>query len=124
VTVQADGSILIVSSEVIVDKESGKSTTINTIVKLNSDGSIDTKFDTSKLNLPSITAVTVQPDGQILIAITEVIVDKESGQSITTISFIRLNADGSYSEKFGSTKVNFSTITTMTVQADSQILIA
>ena len=125
VAIHSDGSIFVAGSTTTIDKESGKSITTNTIIKINSDGSLDTKFnDISKLNLSSISAMSIQDDGSILIFVISTILDEKSGQSTSSSAIIKINSDGSYSSKVETTQLNFSTISAMSIQDDGSILIA
>ncbi|WP_263262939.1 M10 family metallopeptidase C-terminal domain-containing protein [Pseudomonas sp. RIT-PI-S] len=98
VTVQADGKIIVAGE--------GGDYDAFTVLRLNADGSMDTSFGTDgKVTIPvavglgssnDALAVTVQPDGHILVA----------GQGVlnnnSDFGIIRLNADGSLDTTFGS----------------------
>lgn len=108
---QSDGKILIGGSFA-----NYVSTGNTRLIRLNSDGTLDTAFSNNlkvgtaaKLTLGQIDNITVEPDGKILIGGT---FDYASnGASVSHRRFIRLNSDGTLDESF-SDEVQTGTLTT------------
>jgi uncharacterized delta-60 repeat protein len=86
------------------------------IVRLNSDGSIDTGFNPNVDN--SIYTATYQPDGKILIGGTFITVN---GQSVKGIA--RLNSDGNFDSSFAPVFGSVSVIYNIFVQTDGKIMV-
>jgi uncharacterized delta-60 repeat protein len=113
ITAQTDGKILVGGQFT-----SYNGVTENRIVRLNSDGSKDTSFNTGTGFNISVWAIATQADGKILV-----------GGSFTTYNgvnenyIIRLNTDGSKDTAF-STGTGFSSLVyTIATQADGKILV-
>ncbi len=113
IAVQSDGKILIwwIFTEV-------NGATRNSIARLNSDGSLDTSFDTAATINGNVESIAIQPDGKILI-----------GWGFTdfngspTSSIIRLNTDGSMDTSFNIwTNLSVSTYAIL-IQTDGKIVI-
>ena len=126
VFIQSDGKILICGST-----RSESSTWDFAVVRLNSDGSLDTSFDSDGIKITAITsaddfadAVIAQPDGKIIVA----------GQSMTSqmnMIVVRYNTDGSPDMSFdgdGIATAQFqegaSTSADVRLQADGKIVVA
>lgn len=93
IAIQPDGKILIGGLF-----ESFNGTAIKSIVRLNSDGSIDTTFNSGGTGLSNshyVYSILVQDDGKIVI-----IGDFESYNGIPAVTVTRLNADGTLDEEF------------------------
>ena len=117
---QPDGKILI----------GGYFTTVNgtprlRIARLNSDGSVDTSFDTGNgavtFNNPLVNAITVQPDGKILIG-----GNFDTINSIARKNIARLNSNGSVDQSFdaGVVSGNFTgQVNVLTLLPDNRILV-
>ncbi|MBT2340848.1 MULTISPECIES: calcium-binding protein [Pseudomonas] len=87
VALQADGKIIVMGH--------GEGDALTTVVRLNADGSFDTRFGangTVTFEADTPVALTVQADGKIVAA----------GTNDGDFSLIRLNADGSVDTRFGS----------------------
>ncbi len=112
--VQPDGKILIGG-----DFTTYNGTTCNRLIRLHSDGSVDTGFD-SGLTLYSaiINAVAVQADGKIL-----VVGEFDSFHLVWRRRIVRLNADGSLDTGFDPGSGTDGTINSVAIQADGKILI-
>ncbi len=96
------------------------------IVRFNADGSLDTTFNAISLLAPSevnvrVDAITVQPDGKILIA-----GNFQTVNGVTRPVLARLNADGSLDNSFvlGSSTTTFptGTINQVVVQPDGKVI--
>ena len=97
------------------------------IARLNTDGSVDTTFDTATtLQNIGVYGIAVQPDGKVLAVgnFTYIL------NNVRYTSFARLNANGSldanFSGGFGTPPTNFpiAPVTSVVVQPDNKILIA
>ena len=117
IALQPDGKLLV----------GGQFTTFNgvpsgEVVRLNTDGSVDTNFSASvTAGEPSISSVAVQPDGKVLIGglFTGI-------NGVTRIRIARLNADGTLDTNFVATVTSsqsFITVSHLAVQTNSQIVI-
>lgn len=114
VAVQQDGKVLIVGDFATV-----ANVPRNGVARLNTDGSLDTTFDPGSAANGPVRAVTVQPDGKVLI-----------GGSFTQVNGVnrgymaRLNADGSLDEGFlSSVQGGNGSVFAITLQADGKILV-
>src|SRR5690554_1290297 len=123
ITIQSDGKILVGGYFTSYNGQSR-----NSIVRLNTDGSLDTSFNIGTgFNISewshSVGAIVLQPDGKVLIGGSFV---EYNGQ--TQKSIVRLNMDGSVDTSFNS-EVGFYTnnangvIYTMALQPDGKILV-
>jgi uncharacterized delta-60 repeat protein len=89
------------------------------ITRLNADGSFDKSFNPGKGALfSSVYAITLQPDGKILIG-----GDFRFFNGIIRDHIARLNADGSIDDSFDSNRGVNEKINTIALQADGKILI-
>ena len=111
---QSDGKIIIGG---IFTSYNG--TAVNRIARLNTDGTIDTTFDTGTGVNSTIYSISMQSDGKIII-----------GGSFTTFNGVsrsgiaRLNTNGSLDNTFNpGTGVNNGTIKTTCIQSDGRIII-
>jgi uncharacterized delta-60 repeat protein len=88
--IQADGKIIYHRETVTSDNNVASS-----IVRLNSDGSLDNTFQGQSLGTSYIGGIVIQPDGKILVC-----GDFSSYGSTTVTDLIRLNSDGSLDNTF------------------------
>ncbi len=108
------------------DFNSYNGNTIDKIVRLNSDGSIDTSFNTGTgfTNTDIVYSVALQSDGKILVG-----GDFTSYNNNTPYNFlVRLNTDGSLDTSFNSGGIGFyieddNYVRTIMVQSDDKILV-
>ncbi len=108
------GKILLVG-----DFTSYNGTPTNRIIRLNSDGSVDTTFNYGTGFNNSVQAVTVQRNSKILIT-----GDFTSYNGTPANRIIRLNSDGSVDATFNTgTGFNNNTYTNILVQSDNKIII-
>lgn len=116
---QADGKILVSCKGLVSGNE------INRVVRLNSDGSIDTNFVLGQGvysgGSPKIAAIEIQPDGKILIAGTFT-----SYNAVAKNGIVRLNSDGTIDNTFNMPIIDgFSrSVSALTLQADAKIIVA
>ena len=88
------------------------------LVRLKSDGGLDTEFDTSKAADASVFAVAVQPDGRVLIAGDFTYVNQVERSHVA-----RLNADGSLDQSFNPGDGPDWGVRCLALQVDGKILI-
>lgn len=112
VATQPDGKILIGGSFSIVG---GVART--RIARLNSDGTLDTSFDTSIGANGTVYAITLQPDGKILIGGPFSTVNGEARSGVA-----RLNADGSLDTSFNA-NAGGASMNGIVVQPDGKIVV-
>ena len=116
-TVQPDGKILLSSVG------GGSFTLLNgtsrrTIVRLNSNGSVDESFSSLAESGLFINAIVVQPDGKILIGGSFL-----STNGVGRRNIARLNADGSVDATFNPRSGANNTVNAIVLQSDGKILI-
>jgi uncharacterized delta-60 repeat protein len=115
IAIQSDGKIVLGGSFTTFN-----GTTVNRIVRLNSDGTIDTGFNTGTGPNSAVYSIAIQPDGKILIGgffstFNDTIVNR----------IARLNVDGTLDTAFASntgTGPNFA-VDSIAIQPDGKILI-
>lgn len=102
------------------------------IARLNSDGSLDTTFNTNAINANGISVITFQPDGKIILGGSASIINGTTSQGGASYrsSLIRINSDGSSDTIFnqGAGPISSNTsisglIRTISVQSDGKIII-
>jgi len=112
--VQFDGKVLVGGEFTTMDGVSR-----NRIVRLNSDGSLDTGFNPGTGANGIVLALAQQPNGKVLI-----------GGAFTTIAGVsrnyiaRLNADGSLDTTFESSSGPNLQVNTMALQSDGKVLVS
>ncbi|MBA0883383.1 HYR domain-containing protein [Flavobacterium undicola] len=122
IAIQSDGKIIVVGSF-----QSYKGAIENGIIRLNTDGSKDTTFNTGTGFDASLYAVALQADGKILVGgyFTKF-------QGANQNGLIRLNSDGSKDTSFNigtgfiEDKANFpsdATVRSITIQSDGKIIV-
>lgn len=112
IKVQSDGKILIGGNFVGYN-----GTQVNNIARLNSDGSLDSSFNTGSGTNGAVFALTLQPDGKILIGGN---FDSYNGTAVNGIA--RLNSDGSLDNSFRSPDWANQDVQIILVQPDGKIL--
>jgi uncharacterized delta-60 repeat protein len=113
IAIQSDGKIIIVGSFTSYNGNSR-----SRIVRLNSDGSIDTGFNIGSGANQTINSVAIQSDGKILI------VGAFWGYSgVDSYRIARLNTDGSFDNTFVTGSGFTSPVYTVAVQSDGKILV-
>jgi uncharacterized repeat protein (TIGR01451 family)/uncharacterized delta-60 repeat protein len=113
VAVQSDGRIVIGGEFVTVGGVPRHS-----IARLNGDGSLDLSFDPQQGADQPVYAVTLQPDGRVLIGGAFTIFNNDNHNHLT-----RLNADGSLDLTFEPGSGPDDTVNTIVMQPDGNILI-
>ena len=113
IAVQTDGKILIGGQFTIFNGTASKY-----ITRLNSDGTLDSTFNSGTAALATVNAVVIQPDGKILIG---GLFTSYNGVARNRIA--RLNADGTLDLTFNPGTGAGSTVTTIALQPDGKILI-
>ncbi len=111
---QPDGKIIIIGHFVFYDgiARSG-------IARLNTDGSLDTTFDTGNMFSIGLQALALQPDGKIIVG-GEFYVNQGG---VVYQGLARLNADGSLDTTFVSVSVGDRAVKALALQPDGKILI-
>ena len=117
IAIQSDGKI-VVGGQFI----SWNGTTVNRIVRLNSDGTRDTAFTTNTGTgaNSTVNAIAVQSDGKILLG-----GDFTSWNGVTVNTIVRLNSDGTRDTAF-TTNVGTGTngiIISLVIQSDGKIVV-
>ena len=117
IAVQSDGKILLGGSFT-----SWNGTTVNRIVRLNSDGTRDTTFTTNTGTGANndVTAITIQPNGQILVGGLF-----STFNGATVVAIVRLNSNGTRDTTFTTNAgTGFSGgVLPIAVQSDGKILL-
>lgn len=91
----------------------------NNIARLNSDGSLDSSFDPGTGASSTVIALTLQPDGKILLGGTFTFVNDVSHKLIA-----RLNSDGSLDTAFNPSAVGFgNSVEALVLQPDGKVLL-
>ena len=113
IAIQSDGKILVGG-----DFSDFNSNTVNYVIRLNSDGSIDNTFTTGTGFDISVYTITIQSDGKILIG------GRFTDYNGTTVRrIIRLNTDGSIDNRFNIGTGFDGGVFTITEQFDGKILV-
>jgi len=111
--VQADGKMLVGGRFTTFN-----GTTRNRIARLNTNGTLDTRFNPGNAFDNDVTAITVQNDGKILVGGH---VNDTNKSPIGKI--VRLNANGTIDSTFTAQVGSIASIATIVVQADGRIFI-
>jgi|GEM_PF-3185309 len=114
IAIQPDGKILVGG-----DFFDYNGTTIKNIVRLNTDGTVDSSFNTGIGPSSSVYAIAVQSDGKILIG-----GDFWSYSGVSRSGIARLNSDGTLDTSFDPGDGTDSTVWSISVQPDGKIIIA
>jgi uncharacterized delta-60 repeat protein len=113
ITSQSDGKILVGGGFITYN-----GVVSNRIIRLNTNGTIDTSFNTGTGFNSDVNTITIQSDGKIIIG-----GQFTTYKGITENRMIRLNADGSKDTSFN-TGIGFNfTVQTITTQSDGKILV-
>ena len=116
--IQPDGKIIAVGNFV-----SFNNLTVNRIVRFNSDGTVDTSFNTYVGNLPGansfIFGLAIQSDGKILIG-----GDFTSWNGTSANRIVRLNSDGTRDTSFNVGTGTDGRVSSILIQSDGKILIS
>ncbi len=113
ISIQPDGKIIAAGSFTEFN-----GTSINRIVRLNADGSLDTTFNPNTGANNTINALGIQPDGKIII------VGKfDSYDGITRQKVARINSNGSLDTTFAVGYGANNEVTSVTLQPDGKIII-
>lgn len=111
--IQSDGKIVVAGAFT-----SYNGTARNRIVRLNTDGSIDGTFNVGTGFNATVWALTIQPDGKILLGGD---FTSYSGSAVSKI--VRLNTNGSIDDTFVSPGTINNTIYDVAVQTDGKVII-
>jgi uncharacterized delta-60 repeat protein len=112
-SIQSDGKILVGGSFTTY-----KGLTQNYIVRLNTDGSLDSTFDVGVGFDNQVRAITIQPDGKILVG-----GNFTTYKGLTQTRIVRLNTDGSLDSTFD-VGTGFNTLVlSLLTQSDGKILV-
>jgi uncharacterized delta-60 repeat protein len=90
------------------------------IVRFNTDGSVDTSFNTTGITVNQLTTMMLQPDGKLLIAGTNIFQNAVGGPN--PVPLARLNADGSWDSSFTLGGIPARTGKALAIQPDGKIL--
>ena len=110
---QSDGKILVGGS--FMDY---KGVNERFIIRLNTDGSKDTSFDTGTGFNGIVLTIAIQPDGKILVGGVF-----NNYKGVTESKIIRLNADGSKDTSFNTGTGFNNNVSTIAIQTDGKILV-
>ena len=113
VAIQSDGKIIVVG-----DFTSFNGTFKNRIVRLNSDGSIDTTFNIGVAANNQILTLAIQPNGKIIIG-----GDFTSFNGTSCKYIVRLDTNGAVDTSFNTSNGPNSTVLKILVQSNNRILI-
>ncbi len=117
IATQTDGKIIVGG-----DYTSYNSTSINRLIRLNTDGSIDSSFNIGNGFDKSVNAVAIQSDGKIVVG---GLFTNYNGVSARML--IRLNSDGSIDNSFingGYSPSTSAQVETIKIQSDGKILVS
>lgn len=116
IAVQSDGKIVVAGYLIF---GINNSTHQGRLARFNTDGSIDSSFQSQPLpNDGIINDILLQPDGKILVG-----GNFSNFNGITIYSLLRLNADGSLDSSFNCT-INPTSVNSLALQSDGKILVA
>jgi uncharacterized delta-60 repeat protein len=131
IQLQSDGKILVGG---VFTTYSGVS--INRIIRLNTDGSIDTTFDVGDGFNSTVVTITLQSDGNVLVGGGFTLYDNYNVGRLVSLSsggtldnvilsqrIARLNTNGSIDTTFSATTGFDNTVTDVSVQPDDKILV-
>jgi uncharacterized delta-60 repeat protein len=112
--VQTDGKVLVGGTF-----ESYQGVLANRIIRLNSDGSIDTSFNIGNGFNNSVNALSIQSDGKILVGGSFT-----TYQGVSANRIIRLNVDGSKDTDFNIDPSFSDNVNAFVIQSDAKLLVA
>jgi len=115
IEIQADEKVVVTG-----EFENYNGVAASKIIRLNSDGTVDTNFATSGNTIGYVNDMAIQPDGKIIIA------GSIKQYNNTAVKYIvRINADGSLDNTFKSTlSFTYGAIFKIAIQLDGKIVIA
>jgi uncharacterized delta-60 repeat protein len=90
------------------------------IVRFNTDGTVDTSFNTTGITVNQLTTLVLQPDGKLLVAGTNIFQNAVGGPN--PVPLARLNADGSWDTSFTLGGIPARTGKALAIQPDGKIL--
>ena len=112
IVIQTDGKILVGGAFTTY-----KGVTANRIVRLNTDGSLDTSFNTGTGFSATVQSISIQTDGRIVVGGSF-----SSFNSVTRNRIARLNTNGSLHTAFNPGTGFNSTVYTTSIQSDGKII--
>jgi uncharacterized delta-60 repeat protein len=115
IAIQSDGKIIAAGNFSTYNGESHY-----TVVRLNSDGSIDNTFNTQYISMGGDTTLGIQSDGKIIVAGNIY----APGVSQGWIGAMRLNTDGSFDTSFTASDLSGSRVLSMKILPDDSMYIA
>jgi len=113
IVIQSDGKILVGGSF-----STYQEVLSNNIIRLNTDGSIDTSFVSGSGFNSSVPSIVIQSDGKILVGGSF-----STYQGVSSNKIIRLNTDGSIDTSFYIGTGFNSSVNSIAIQADGKILV-
>ena len=118
ISLQSDGKIIVWGSFTSYNGE-----TANYILRLNSDGTKDSSFNTGAVFGSGVASIALQPDGKIIAG--KLYYFSVKGMYIPVTEIIRLNSDGSIDNSFFSSNFsnNYSNDISISIQSDNKIII-
>jgi uncharacterized delta-60 repeat protein len=119
IALQSDGKVIIGGDFNALAPNGGASINRNFIARLNADGTVDTTFDPRANG--AVLAVTVQPDGSIIIGGDFTVLTPGGGASVTRKRIARLNSDGTVDPNFDPSANT--TVNALTMQIDGRVLV-
>jgi uncharacterized delta-60 repeat protein len=114
ISIQTDGKIIVGGNFT-----SYSGTLRNRIIRLNTDGSVDTTFDPGSGFEQMVQSISIQEDGKIIVGGLFTIFD-----GVERSGIVRLNADGSLDTSFGIGTGFNGTVRSTSIQTDGKIIVA
>lgn len=115
IVVQPDGKMIVGGTFTRVN-----GTAHTRIVRFNTNGTVDTSFDTGQVGINQLTTLLLQPDGKILVGGTNIY--RNTISPPMTGPLARLNADGSWDTSFAMGNIPARTGKALAIQPDGKIL--
>jgi uncharacterized delta-60 repeat protein len=113
VALQSDGKIIVGGWFTLYN-----TSVVNHIVRLNADGSMDSSFNTGSGADNDVNAISVQPDGKVL-----VVGSFSTFNGVSRNRIARLNADGSLDNSFNPGSGANNSVSAIALQIDGKVLI-